>query len=65
MTERSPDLPGWDFELSEVSAGVYEVIGHDTAGHRVSAKGFDLDPLVERCREEARRILERGSAGGE
>jgi hypothetical protein len=60
MKERYPDLPGWEFEFEEVSAGVYEVGGYDTAGHRVFAKGFDFDLLVERCRDEARRIVERG-----
>ena len=29
--------------MDEVSAGVYEVVGRDAAGHVVSAKGTDLE----------------------
>ncbi len=53
-----PDLPEWTFDLDEVSAGVYEVIGTDRAGHRVQAKGTDLDKLVDECRQSAGRIGE-------
>jgi len=49
------ELPAWYFDMDEVSAGVYEVIGRDTAGHIVSAKGTDLEALVEQCRQEAQR----------
>jgi hypothetical protein len=50
------DLPGWEFEIDEVSAGVYEVVGRDAAGHRVSAKGSNLDDLLGNCRNAAREI---------
>ena len=56
MKKRYPDLPTWEFEMDEVSASVYEVIGRDDKGHRVSAKGTDLDSLLKRCRTEARKI---------
>jgi hypothetical protein len=56
------DLPTWEFEMDEVSAGVYEVTGRDRAGHRVSAKGIDLDSLLEQCRNEALRISLRPSS---
>jgi hypothetical protein len=49
------DLPEWIFEMDEISAGVYEVVGHDAAGHYTSAKGIDLDELIEKCRAEAGR----------
>jgi len=61
MKKRYPDLPEWQFELDEVSAGVYEVIGRDKAGNCVSAKGVDLDSLIEQCRKDARKISMRGS----
>jgi hypothetical protein len=51
-----PDLPTWEFEMDEVSANVYEVTGRDATGHTVSAKGTDLDSLLERCRMEARKM---------
>ena len=64
MKKRYAELPAWEFELDEISAGVYEVIGRDKAGHRVSAKGVDLDSLVEQCRKDAREILMRNSVTG-
>jgi hypothetical protein len=60
MIKQFPDLPAWHFDMDEVSAGVYEVIGRDGAGHNVSAKGTDLDSLLEECRTEARKISMRG-----
>lgn len=61
MRKQFPDLPAWRFDMDEVSAGVYEVIGRDSAGHVVSAKGIDLDSLLEQCRREARMISMRGT----
>lgn len=61
MKKEFLDLPTWEFEMDEVSAGVYEVTGQDKAGHRVSAKGIDLDSLVEQCRKEALSISMRHS----
>lgn len=54
MKETFSDLPGWIFDLDEVSANVYEVIGRDTYGHCVFAKGVDLDDLLEKCRKQAK-----------
>jgi hypothetical protein len=53
MRKQFPDLPTWHFDMDEVSAGVYEVIGSDGLGHVVRAKGTDLELLVEQCRREA------------
>lgn len=50
MKKQFADLPGWEFEIEEVSAGVYRVIGHDRHGHRISFTGVDPDALVEQCR---------------
>lgn len=61
MKKQYPDLPTWEFELDEVSAGVYEMIGQDKVGNRVSAKGVDLDFLVEQCRKDARKLSMRKS----
>lgn len=60
MRKEFPDLPAWHFDMDELSAGVYEVVGRDKTGHCVSAKGTNLDFLVEQCRQEARKILMRG-----
>ena len=56
------DLPTWEFDIDEVSAGVYEVTGRDKLGHRVSAKGIDPESLFERCRKEASILSMTGSA---
>jgi len=51
-----PDLPEWEFELDEVSANVYEVVGTDKSGHRVSSKGLNLDEIIEQCKKDAKAI---------
>lgn len=40
-TKTYPDLPDWVFRIDEVSAGVYEVIGKDRAGHALAANSCD------------------------
>jgi hypothetical protein len=60
MKQQFPELPGWQFDLDEVSASVYEVIGEDRLGHRVSAKGPDPDALLEQCRKDALRMVADG-----
>jgi hypothetical protein len=57
------DLPDWIFEMEEVSAGVYEVVGKDSTGRVVSTKGMELDLLIERCRTEARKASARRKRG--
>jgi hypothetical protein len=54
------DLPEWEFELDEVSANVYEVVGSDKCGHRVSHKGLDLDEIIEQCKKDAAAIEAEG-----
>lgn len=56
MKKTYPDLPAWEFELDEVSANVYEVVGTDKLGHKVSSKGVDLDELIEKSRKDAKAI---------
>lgn len=58
MKKKFPDLPKWTFDMDEVSASVYEVIGRDLSGHCVSAKGTDLDSILAECKKEAVRISE-------
>lgn len=56
MKESFADLPGWSFEIDEVSAGVYEVTATDTSGHRLQMKGTDPDVLLVECRRIASQI---------
>ncbi len=50
------DLPGWTFEVEEVSVGVGRVRGVDRAGRSVQITGSDLEQLLEHCRRTAIRI---------
>lgn len=56
MKKVFPDLPDWTFNMDEVSAGVYEVVGQDEVGHYLSVKGIDLDAIVEECKIKAQNI---------
>jgi len=40
------DAPGWIFDVQEVSAGMYEVVGSDLHGHKVRAQGIDVDQVI-------------------
>ena len=53
MIKTFHEVPEWNFELDEVSAGVYRVVGTDSSGHMVSATGTNLEELVERCKNDA------------
>lgn len=61
MKKTFPELPLWEFEIDEVSAGFYEVIGTSSLGHHVSSKGIDPDSLVEQCRLAALNFSARPS----
>lgn len=50
------DLPAWEFEVREVSAGVYRMTGYSFLGHEVSATGVDPNILTERLRADASHI---------
>ena len=58
MKQSFQDVPGWTFEIEEVSANVYEVTGMDRGGHRVQVKGTDPDALLEDARKSAKKIRE-------
>jgi hypothetical protein len=57
MSRAFADLPGWSFEVSERSAGVYESVGTDTHGHRVQSTGTDPDALLDECRKMAAKVI--------
>ena len=52
-----PDLPGWTFEVDEVSFGVYVVRGRYVSGGMMKKTGVDPDALFEECRFEALSAL--------
>jgi hypothetical protein len=50
-----PELPDWQFDLDEVSAGVYELVATDRSGHVVRMTGTDPDALLVDARKAAQR----------
>jgi hypothetical protein len=52
------DLPGWTFEVREVSAGVYVGSGRSASGANVQIQGEDPEQLLARCREFAAGVAE-------
>jgi hypothetical protein len=52
-----PDLPGWSFNVIEVSNGVYEVTAEDYAGHRLSETGTDPYKIIDKMKEEAKQLI--------
>ena len=56
MRKTFPDLPSWSFDLDEISANVYEAIGTDKRGHRVSYTGTDLEEILNQCKCAAKEI---------
>lgn len=57
MTATFKELPGWNFEMDEVSAGVYEVVAYTDAGLKVTMKGTDPDALLLECKREIARTF--------
>jgi hypothetical protein len=60
MIKTYADLPGWKFEIHEVSVGVYEVVARDASEHLVQGKGINVCDVLEKCRTEAATFLKRG-----
>lgn len=57
MKQTFPELPKWKFDIDEVSAGVYRVIGTHTNGASVQVEGTDPEKLLEECRNSARNLI--------
>ena len=51
------ELPDWEFEVREVSAGVYRANGSDRGGRRVVTEGVDPDTCLEECRSAALKLV--------
>ena len=50
------ELPGWSFEVNEVSVGVFRVYGRDVADRTIEATGTDPEALLRRCTREAAEL---------
>ena len=51
------ELPGWQFDADEVSAGVFRATGFDQFGRNVEVTGTNPDELLERCRKDAAEMV--------
>lgn len=54
-----PDAPGWSFDVDEVSANVFQVKGCDLNGRTVEMTETDPDELIEKCHQEAKKIIKQ------
>ena len=57
MKKIYPELPHWTFDVDEVSAGMYQVVGTDEEGHSVCVNGTDVDEIIRKCRQEAKNYV--------
>lgn len=58
MKTQFPDLPGWTFEVEEVSFGMYEVCCRYGSGGVIRKSGTDPEALLAECRMEAQAALD-------
>lgn len=59
MNRTFRDLPGWSFDVTERSAGVYEVVGTGAHGRRVQSTGMDPEAVLAECRKMAATVVAR------
>jgi hypothetical protein len=57
MWEQDKDIPDWEFEVDEVSAGCYIVFGRSVYGHVVKAQGFDAERMLLDCKAAATQMI--------
>lgn len=50
------ELPGWTFEVDEISAGVFRAKAVDKFGRSVETVGTDPDGILFDCQQSARKI---------
>ena len=55
MTIYLLELPGWQFDASAESAGVYRLTARRDGVERFTHTGTDTAALLEQCREEAEK----------
>lgn len=57
-TMKEGEPAGWEFQVEEVSAGVYRVRGADKVGRSVEATGTDPEQLLQKCKRAAAEIAD-------
>lgn len=53
MNRTFAELPGWTFQVKEVSAGMYKMTGESEDGRKVSTLGTDYDRVLEEATTDA------------
>jgi hypothetical protein len=53
------ELPGWFFELDEVSAGVCKVLGIDEIGRSIELTGTSPDLLLDEAKKLASKMSKK------
>lgn len=62
MKEEFLDLPGWHFDIREVSMNVFKVECENVrSGIKVSLVGLEVEELVEECKKKAKEIESKNS----
>ena len=66
MRMEYPQLPGWIFEIDEVSAGVYQVNARDEQGRTIQLTDTEpnYEELLARARASAQEMSKRSSVRG-
>lgn len=52
-------ISNWKFEIEEVSAGAYRLLGTHSSGASIDLAGTDPDSLVEAAKERALAIEQK------
>ena len=53
---KSWGLDDWSVEVSEISAGVYQLKATDVQGRKISCMGIDPEKMISEFRAEAERL---------
>ena len=56
---KNDPLVDWTFDVREISAGVYQGDGWDSAGRSVSRQGTDPDEVLAACQSAATHVAEQ------
>ncbi|WP_167882479.1 hypothetical protein [Leptospira gomenensis] len=52
----SGDISNWEFKITEISNGVYQVIAADQQGHKIELEGIEPEILLTNCKKYALEI---------
>jgi hypothetical protein len=59
MKKEFAELPGWSFEIEELSAGGFRITATAKSGRTFETKGTDYEALLAECRQEVAALSEQ------